>query len=103
MKDNEYKKQLASFIAEIIEADIDEFKNPKKWTLSKEVLNGVLIGYELPRKSSRLLLHEIGQKHNLIPLCPDDLVDIKMSKEYKPEGAIVKSRWGEFSINAKNK
>ena len=62
MKDTDYSKLLKLFIAEIIDQGIDEFKNPEKWILSKDTLNGVLIGYELPTKSSRSLLHEIGQK-----------------------------------------
>ena len=61
-------------------------------------MNGVLIGYELPTKTSRTLLHEIGQKQDLIPLCPDDMIDLKMSKEYKPVGVVVKSRHGEFMV-----
>lgn len=102
MKDIDYTKQLNSFIAEIIDMGIDEFKNPEDWTLSTETLNGVLIGYELPTKSSRLLLHEIGQKHGLIPLCPDDVIDLKMSKNYTPEGVMVISRHGEFMVSKKD-
>ena len=102
MKDLDYSKQLKLFIAEIIDKDIDEFIQPEKWTLSTDTLNGVLIGYELPTKSSRTLLHEIGQKHGLIPLCPDDMIDLKMSKEFKPVGVVVKSRHGEFMVRKRN-
>jgi orotidine-5'-phosphate decarboxylase len=98
MTDIDYSKQIRSFIAEIIAMDVDEFKDPEKWTRSKEILNGVKIGYELPIKSSRMLLHEIGQKHGVIPLCPDDVVDLKLSKEFEPVGVIVISRHGEFSV-----
>ena len=102
MKDIDYSKQLELFIAEIIGMGIDEFRQPEKWTLSTDTLNGVLIGYELPTKTSRMLLHEIGQKHGLIPLCPDDMIDLKMSKEYKPVGVLVKSRYGEFMVRKRN-
>ena len=101
MQDIDYTKQLDSFVAEIINMGIDEFKNPEIWTLSNETLNGVLIGYELPTKASRSLLHEIGQKHGLIPLCPDDVIDLKMSKDCTPEGVIVISRHGEFAVRKK--
>jgi len=102
MKDIDYSKQLELFIAEIIGMGIDEFRQPEKWTLSTDTLNGVLIGYELPTKTSRTLLHEIGQKHGLIPLCPDDMIDLKMSKEYRPMGVVVISRHGEFMVRKKN-
>ena len=102
MKNIDYRKQIKSFIAEIVDMDIDEFKNPENWTISTEVLNGVLIGYELPTKSSRLLLHEVGQKHSVIPLCPDDVIDLKMSKDYKLEGVIVRSRYGELFVRKSN-
>ena len=102
MKDPDHSKQLKLFIAEIIDKGIDDFKNPEKWNLSKDTLNGVLIGYELPTKSSRTLLHEIGQKYGLIPLCPDDMIDLKMSKEYKPVGVVVISRHGEFMVRKKD-
>lgn len=65
MKDLDYSKQLKLFIAEIVDKGIDEFKRQEEWTLSTDTLNGVLIGYELPTKSSRTLLHQIGQKHGL--------------------------------------
>lgn len=102
MKDTDYSKQLESFVAEVIAKGIDEFQNPETWSLSEEALNGVLIGYELPTKTSRTLLHEIGQKHGLIPLCPDDVIDLKMSDEYKPIGVVVISRHGEFMVRTKN-
>lgn len=102
MKDIDYSKQLNSFIDEIVDIGIDEFKSPEKWTLSTDTLNGVLIGYELPTKSSRSHLHEIGQKHGLIPLCPDDVIDLKMSKDYSPIGVLIISRHGEFMVRKKN-
>jgi len=101
MKEKNYSNQLESFVVEIIDLGIDEFKDPGKWILSKEILNGVLIGYELLTKTGRLLLHEIGQKHGVIPLCPDDTIDLKMSKEYTPEGVIVRSKHGVFSVDKK--
>lgn len=102
MKNIDYSKQIKSFIVDIVDMDIDEFKSPKNWTTSTEVLNGVMIGYELPTKSSRFLLHEVGKKHNVIPLCPDDVIDFKMSKDFKPEGVIVRSTHGEFLVKKNN-
>jgi len=101
MKNIDYSKQLDSFVAEVINMAMDEFENPENWTLSTQTLNGVLIGYELPTKSSRSLLHEIGQKHGLVPLCPDDVIDLKLSQNHKPEGVIVISRHGEFMVRKK--
>jgi hypothetical protein len=71
----------------------------QNWTLSTQTLNGVLIRDELPTQSSRSLLHDIGQKHGLIPFCPDDVIDLKLSKDYTLEGVIVISRHGEFMID----
>lgn len=102
IKDLDYTKQFNSFISQIIDMGIDEFKRPEDWILSEETLNGVLIGYELPTKSSRLLLHEVGQKYGLIPLCPDDVIDLKMSKDFRPEGVMVISRHGQFMVRKKN-
>ncbi len=65
-------------------------------------MNAVKIGYDLPTRSSRILLHEIGQKHGVIPLCQDDVVDLKLSKTYEPIGVVVKSRHGEFPVREEN-
>ncbi len=94
MKGTDYNKQLKLFVDEVITKKINEFHNPEMWSLSKDTLNGVLIGQELPTKTSRALLHEIGQKHGLIPLCPNDMIDLKMSNEYKSIGVVVISRHG---------
>ena len=102
MKYHDYKQMFEVFISEMIKLDISEFGTPEKWTLCTDVLNGVKIGYELPTKSSRLLLHVYGQKHGLIPLCPDDVIDLKLSKEYVPECMIVISKYGELKIDRVN-
>ncbi|NEX21227.1 hypothetical protein G3480_13030 [Thiorhodococcus mannitoliphagus] len=99
MKDIDYSKKLNAFIAEIIDLGVDEFKNPSAWTLRQDPLNAVSIDYELPTQASRSLLHEIGQKHGLIPMCPDDMIDLVMSKDYIPAGVAVISRHGTFMIS----
>ena len=44
MKDTDYNKQLKLFVDEVITKKINEFHNPEMWSLSKDTLNGVLIG-----------------------------------------------------------
>jgi hypothetical protein len=101
MKDD-YRKKFEEFISEILKQDILEFGSPKKWKLSGEPLNGVDIGYEMPSKSSRALLHELGQKYGLIPLCPGDIVDLELTDDFSPKCMVVVSIYGRFMIKPKN-
>lgn len=102
MNDKDYRPQLKAFLEEIRDLDVDEFYNIDSWRLSEELLNGVLVGYELPTKTSRQLLHVIGQKYGLVPMCPNDVIDLKMSEEFKPIGFEVISIYGRFLVTKKN-
>ena len=84
MKNIDYSKQLDSFVAEVINMAMDEFKNQKigPWyTNVKWCVNRIRVTNEV----SRSLLHEIGQKHGLVPLCPDDVIYLKLSQNHKPK------------------
>ena len=98
MNDKDCRPQLKSFLEEIRVMDVDEFHNIDSWRLSEEMLNGVLVAYELPTKTSRRLLHVIGQKHGLVPMCPNDVIDLKMSDDYKPIGFEVITIHGRFLV-----
>ncbi len=76
MRKTDYQDCLRSFIAEIEGLQSPAFVNPDQWVLSTEILNAVLIGYEIESFADRKRLHEVGRKHGLIPLCPRDVVDL---------------------------
>ncbi len=101
MKDD-YRKMFDEFISEILKQDIQEFGSTTTWRLSGDPLNGVDIGYNMPSKSSRALLHEIGQKHGLIPMCPGDLIDLELTDDYTPKCMVVISKYGNFTIKPKD-
>ena len=77
MRKTDYQECLRAFVTEI-----DSLKNPAfvklgQWFLSTEILNAVLIGYEIESFADRKRLHDVGRKHGLIPLCPNDVVDLE--------------------------
>ena len=73
----------------------------ENWTLSKDLLNGVIIGYTIENKSDRELLHKIGLKYGLIPLCPNEVVDLDLSIEGEPFRSIVRTMFGKMEIKKK--
>jgi len=83
MDDPDYMENLKAFIGEIGEMNNFSFVEYEKWRLPmpEEMfpLNSVLIGYDLDSKQDREILHNIGQQYGLIPLCPNDVVDLDLS------------------------
>ena len=85
-----------------------DFMNPliylssvDNWTLADDLLNGVLIGYKIKERSDRELLHRIGLKYGLIPLCPGEVVDIDMSKDITILSSFVRTSFGKMQISPK--
>jgi len=76
MRKPDYAKRLRTFVAEIAALQNPAFVQPDQWRLSTDVLNAVLIGYEIESFNDRKRLHDVGQQHGLIPLCPNDLIDL---------------------------
>jgi len=67
-------------------------------SLCDDLDNGVSIGCSIANLSDRKLLHQIGQKHGLIPLCKNEVVDLEMDDDYKPKYAIVRTSFGTLKI-----
>ena len=76
MRKTDYRQSLLAFVTEIEALQSLAFVKPDQWFLSTEILNAVLIGYEIKSFADRKRLHEVGRKHGLIPVCPSDVVDI---------------------------
>lgn len=76
MRKTPHRDSLRAFVTEIEGLQSLAFVNPDRWVLSTEILNAVLIGYEIESFADRKRLHEVGRKHGLIPLCPSDIVDL---------------------------
>ncbi|WP_200382730.1 hypothetical protein [Thiococcus pfennigii] len=83
MSEHDYTKNLEAFLVKLNEVNNPSFVERDKWRLplanEMSPLNGVLIGYEIESKQDREQLHKIGQQFGLIPLCPNDLVDLDIS------------------------
>ena len=103
MCDKDFDRLLESFISEIKELDLDTFRNPECWTLCEVVGNGVEIGYEIETAAERKILHHIGQKYNLIPLCPNDQIGVDYSSKVKPFSLVVETAFGKLPIKRENK
>lgn len=93
MKENDYKHSLKLFKNEIKALNEQAFVNIDRWHLSGEPLNGVSVEF-IEESCARKLLHYVGLKHGLLPLCPNDLVDLEV-KEDKIIGSIIRS---DFSV-----
>ena len=103
MNDPKNTSLLLSFIQEIKDLDNLSYLNPENWSLCDDLQNGVEIGYSISKFSDREVLHKIGQKYGLIPLCPHEVVDIEMGAGFKPKYAIVKTSFGNLKILPKKK
>lgn len=83
MYKNDYTKNLEAFLDQLDRADNPSFVGRDKWRLPSPEdmtpLNAVLIGYEIESKHNRERLHSIGQQFGLIPLCPNDQIDLGMT------------------------
>ena len=102
MNEKTYKSRLADFVNEIKELDIAVFKEPDTWFLSDELENGVKVGYKIPSLSERRILHHIGQRYGLIPLCPGEVVDLEYSEDQNSMSAVVRTEYGSLPIKRKH-
>ncbi len=98
MSKQNYKSLFSAFIQEIKELPNSGFRDMENWSLSDDLENGVLIGYPISNSSERKLLHKIGQKFGLIPLCPHEVVDIEMGDNFVPKYAFVRTSYGNLKI-----
>ena len=79
MRKTDYQECLRAFVTEIESLQSPAFVKLDQWFLSTEILNAVLIGYEIESFADRKRLHDVGRKHELIPLCPRDVVDLEIT------------------------
>ena len=101
MNEKNYKSLLKAFKQEIINIKNSSFRNVDNWTMADDLLNGVLIGYTIEERSDRELLHQIGLKYDLIPLCTNEVVDIDVSPENKIMRSFVRTVFGKMQISPK--
>jgi len=102
MKKKNYKRLFNLFVKDVKKIENSSFINIDNWTLSDDLLNGVLIGYTIFDQSDRELLHSIGIKYGLIPLCTDEFVDIEVSGDGKIFGSFVQTMFGKLYISQKS-
>ena len=74
------------------------FAKPEEWTLCHDLQNGVSIVDRITDESDRRLLHEIGQQYGLIPLCPNEVVGLDLSKDGEINFAVVETTFGRLKI-----
>lgn len=101
MNKKNYKPLFNKFKQEIKDTNNRSFKNVDNWTIADDLLNGVLIGYTIKERSERELLHHIGLKYGLIPLCPDEVVDIDVSDDNRIMRSFVRTIFGKMQISPK--
>ena len=97
MKEKNYESRLDIFKKEVKSLKEQAFINVDQWYLCGEPLNGVEIGYLIADPCARKLLHYVGLKHELLPLCPNEVVDLDV-KEGKILGSIVRVNFGKLRI-----
>lgn len=85
----DYQSLLQQFTKEIADLDLPAFGDPAGWTLAKGLQNGVQIGYDIRSASDRKELHDIGARYGLIPLCPNDVVDLDFNVTPGKPSAVV--------------
>nr|WP_320015165.1 hypothetical protein [uncultured Desulfobacter sp.] len=98
MKEKDYKRTFKMFIQEIKETKCPAFINFSTWTLLKDLQNGVQIDSVMETQSDRELLHQIGLKYGLIPLCPNEVVDVDLSEDGIPVRSVVRTSFGKMTI-----
>ncbi|OQX90534.1 MAG: hypothetical protein B6D58_10115 [candidate division Zixibacteria bacterium 4484_95] len=103
---------LSKFKREIKNTHNHVFHDVDNWTMANDIMNGVLVGYTINERSERVgytinersereLLHRIGLKYGLIPLCPGEVVDIDVSDHHKIMRSFVRTMFGKMQINPK--
>ncbi len=91
---------LREFISKVDALDRLSFIETANWRLCDDVMNGVEIGYEIESATDRTILHELGQEHGLIPLCPRDVVD--MDRSSGSLILVVRTSFGPLPIRPKS-
>jgi len=91
-----YEENLIRFKEEVKSLNESSFKNVENWRISKNLLNGVIIGYSMKDRCARKLLHYVGLKHDLNVLCPNDIVDLEVRNGIR--GSIIRTEFGNLSI-----
>src|ERR1035438_7841228 len=98
MNNQNYRKLLSSFVQEIKELKNPSFVKPEKWTLRHDLQNGVSVTTTISEESDRKLLHKIGQQYGLIPLCPNEVVGLDLTKDCEINFAVVETICGRLKI-----
>jgi len=101
MAKENYKSLLCSFVQEIKELENPSFVNPENWTLCHDLLNGVSTGISITNELDRKLLHKIGLKYGLIPLCKNEVVGLEMLNNDKINFGVVETIFGRLKIPPK--
>lgn len=96
-KKTDHKFKLELFKKEVKELNEPYFIDVDDWYLDDELQNGVIIGYTIDDQCARKLIHYIGLKHGLLPLCPNDGLDID-TKDGKILGSFIRSDYGKLRI-----
>ena len=99
MKEKNLKHCFELFVQEIRGLKNPSFINLEDWALGDDLQNGVIVGYSIKDKYDRELLHSIGKKYGLIPLCPGEVVDIDVSSEQKIMRSFVRSIFGKLQVS----
>jgi len=97
MKEKDYKSNLLLLKEEVKHLHEPYFIYVDEWCLCGEPLNGVTIGYSIEDQCARKLIHYIGLKHELLILCPNDVIDIDV-KGGKILGSFIRSDYGKLQI-----
>jgi len=98
----DYKPLFDAFRHEIKNNNNPSFVDVDSWTMADDLPNGVLLPYTIKDRSARELLHRVGRKYGLIPLCPDEVVDIDVSGGNKIMRSFVRTLFGEMDISSKS-
>jgi len=101
MNKKNYTTLLSSFAQEIKELKNPSFVKPENWTLCHDLQNGVSVGTTITDELDRKMLHKIGQKYGLIPLCPNEVVGLDLTNDNKINFAVVETIFGRLKIDPK--
>ena len=96
MANSRLDARLREFIDEVEQLDLPGFVGARRWRLRDDIENGVDIGCDVVSPSDRKILHHLGQRYGLIPLCPRDVVDLEMSNGSMT--AVVRTPFGTLQI-----
>ncbi|MBM9521254.1 hypothetical protein JWG39_15650 [Desulforhopalus vacuolatus] len=101
MNNQNYRNCLSLFVKKIKELKNPSFVKPEEWKLCHDLQNGVSVVASITDESDRKLLHKIGQQYGLIPLCPNEVVDLDFSKDGEINFAVVETIFGRLKIEPK--